>query len=94
MSPFPEQMRKDIGKKRGWKCQYPGCDRTFRNGYFMEVHHRIPSSAGGLNVEDNAEILCIYHHYIRHLALEQSGIGHRSANIVKERWLRKGDKFE
>lgn len=94
MTPFPEAMRKLIGKKRGWKCQYPGCNRAFRDGYYLEVHHRNPTSAGGADTEDNAEILCIYHHYVRHLELEVMGIGHNSTNIVKNRWERKGDKFE
>ena len=84
--PFSQDFRRYLGKKRGWKCEYPGCSRKWVDGFLLEFHHKIPSSAGGTDSEENVEILCLEHHYKRHTQLEHMGIGHKSAEIVMARW--------
>ena len=83
---FQKHQRKLWGKKRGWKCQR--CGRKWSDGYLLEFHHILPTSAGGQDTEDNAELLCIECHYIRHLELEQKGVGHKSSPIVLARLRR------
>lgn len=86
---FPARVRKRIGRQRGWKCEYPGCRRTFDGGWLIECHHILPSHSGGADTEDNAELLCTEHHLRRHVQLARRGLGHpNSVRLVKAR-LRK-----
>jgi len=79
--PFPRQLIKEWGKKRGWVCEK--CGRKWRDGWILEAHHRIPSSLGGQDTEDNCKFLCQGCHFNAHKAIE---IGARvSAQLIKQR---------
>lgn len=78
---FTKEQKKLWGAKRGWKCER--CTRSFRQGNLLEFHHRIPSSLGGPDTEENAVLLCIPCHLNAHKQIE---IGARiSAQLIQER---------
>lgn len=83
---FPRHLRKLWGKLRGWKCE--NCGRRWADGFLLEFHHKLPTSAGGKDTEDNAQLLCIECHYLAHKELEREGVGHKSASIVLARLRR------
>ena len=79
--PFPKALAKEIGRKRGWKCEK--CGREWKHGWLLEVHHVLPKSLGGTDNEDNAMILCLGCHYNAHKDIERSG--RTSADLIKSR---------
>ena len=100
MGNFPKWLRMRVGKKRGWKCEYPGCNRSFKDGFLLEFHHKIATSMGGEDTEENCQILCIYHHLKVHEKMARDGTGHPdSPRLIRARlnatggrtreWLRK-----
>ena len=96
---FPKRMRTRHGKKVGWHCEYPGCDRGFKDSdgnYLVEFHHINPTSNGGKDTYDNIQCLCLYHHAKTHEQLFKAGIGHKnSANIVWSRYRKtKGGRYK
>ena len=81
---FPIAMRKEAGKRRGWKCEI--CGRKFTNGFLMECHHRIATSRGGEDTLENLQILCMFCHYNMHKDMATKGLCHpASASIIKRR---------
>lgn len=79
--PFTREQKKQWGAKRGWKCER--CGRSFRQGWLLEWHHKIPQSLGGKDVEENAILLCIGCHMNAHKAIE---VGARiSAQLIEKR---------
>lgn len=85
---FPEWMRKEIGKERGWvceKCGYRWCD-----GWLMEVHHILPTSMGGRDIKSNALIVCIFCHLKLHEKLGDP----RSPGIIRKRIARTGGRWK
>ena len=87
---FLRSLIKLVGKKRGWKCQR--CGRRFSEGYRLEAHHKIPSSLGGADTEENMEILCLPCHALRHREIEANG--RISAQLIEKRIRTRGEKFE
>ncbi|MHC9537990.1 MAG: HNH endonuclease [Vulcanimicrobiota bacterium] len=57
-----DAMRKKVLKRDGYKCQRPGCGRTF----FLEVHHIEPEGAGGATEENNLCTACAFCHDLVH----------------------------
>ena len=89
---FKNRDRLIYGNRKGWKCEL--CGRKRSDGYRLEFHHRLPKSAGGSDEIENAELLCIECHYLRHLELEAQGIGHNSANTVLARLISIGLRWD
>ena len=83
---FPYKKRKKWGKRLGWRCE--SCGRSYAEGYILEFHHVIPTSAGGDDSWENAQLLCLFCHADAHILLEEQNIGHKSANIVLARLAR------
>jgi len=44
------------------KCERPGCSHT----QFLEVHHKVPRSRGGVNSPDNLVVVCSACHRLLH----------------------------
>ena len=83
---FPEWMRKEAGKARGWACEW--CGKKFSDGFMCECHHAIPEHEGGEDEFENMVILCLWHHYQAHLELDDG-----AANAIKKRYeLTKGGR--
>ena len=81
--PFPRYLTKRWGKQLGWKCEE--CNRLWKDGWLLEAHHILPTSAGGKDTRDNFRLLCLECHFLAHIDLEVKGVGHRSAKIVLAR---------
>jgi len=84
--PFARYLRKSWGAKRKWKCEK--CGVKWSDGWLLEFHHILPTSAGGADTESNAKLLCLYCHAKAHVILETQNVGHRSASIVLARLAR------
>ena len=85
--PFPEPVRKQVGKDRGWVCE--DCKKRWSDGWLMEVHHILPSSLGGSDEPSNARILCVSCHLKAH---ERMGHPH-SPSIIRARLARTGGRW-
>ena len=83
---FSQNQKRKWGKRLGWRCEL--CGRSYNEGYLLEFHHIIPTSAGGNDTWDNAQLLCLFCHADAHILLEERGIGYPSANIVLARLVR------
>uniref|UniRef100_A0A1D9G7G9 Restriction endonuclease n=1 Tax=Moorena producens (strain JHB) TaxID=1454205 RepID=A0A1D9G7G9_MOOP1 len=51
-------------KRQDGKCAH--CGLTFRDGDLIEMHHIIPRSLGGTNLDQNLELLHLHCHDIKH----------------------------
>src|SRR3990167_7350855 len=81
---FSKTQRMKWGKKRGWKCTK--CGRRWTDGWMLEFDHILPSSQGGLDTEENADLVCLGCHAVKHRNLEtQARI---SARLVEQRFKR------
>lgn len=90
---FPKAMRYAIGKDRGWVCQR--CGRRWKDGWLMEVHHKLPTLNGGRDTPENAEILCIFCHAIRHKELVERGLScTQSIRLIEARIERTGGRWK
>jgi hypothetical protein len=90
---FPSWMRKVKGNQSGWECER--CGKRFADGWMIEFHHRLPTSAGGQDTFDNMSCLCQECHYNAHLDLRAKGLDHpSSAGLVKERLNRTGGRTD
>lgn len=88
---FPVWMRREHGKKVGWRCER--CGRRFADGWLIEFHHIKPTSAGGEDTWDNIEALCVEDHYYAHVDLRSKGLDDpRSAGLVYARLQRTGGR--
>ena len=87
---FPRDLVKIWGKRKGWKCEK--CGRRWADGWLLEFHHRIPSSLGGPDTEDNAILLCVGCHYNAHKAIEIGG--RLSAQLIKQRLDKSGGRWK
>ena len=85
---FDLQFRRWLGKKRGWRCER--CGRAFDEGWLLEFHHKIPKSLGGEDTEENAEILCLGCHVIRHKEIEENA--KVSVKLIEMRLKRNGGR--
>jgi 5-methylcytosine-specific restriction endonuclease McrA len=84
VSGFPVGVRKKAGRQRGWVCQK--CGRRFKDGWLIEAHHILPSSAGGPDTLENLILLCTLCHLKAHQELRRRGIDHpRSVGFIKRR---------
>ncbi len=59
---IPPATRRSVLIRDGHRCTTPHCNTT----HFLEVHHRIPRSAGGSNHPDNLTTLCAACHRFAH----------------------------
>jgi len=86
---FPAWMRQIKGNAVHWKCEI--CGKRFADGFLLEFHHLTPTSAGGQDLFNNMQCLCVYCHYKAHLALRLRNIDHpSSASIILARFNRTG----
>lgn len=81
---FSMTQRRLWGKTKKWKCER--CGRKFSEGWLLEFHHRIPSHLKGTDTEENAELLCLGCHAIRHREMETNA--KISAQLIEERLRR------
>lgn len=86
--PFPKEMTKRLGSARGWRCEV--CGKRWQDGYLMEAHHKLPTSLGGKDTEDNFILLCLECHYKAHLAIARTQ--QASVSAVKARLDKTGGK--
>jgi hypothetical protein len=59
---IPPRVRREVLARDKHRCQVPGCGRT----RFLEVHHRVPRSSGGINQPENLVTLCGSCHRLWH----------------------------
>ena len=60
-SAIPPAVRRNVLDRDGHRCTSPGCSNT----QFLDIHHLVPRSKGGLNALENLKTLCSRcHHYI------------------------------
>ncbi|MFO0722435.1 MAG: HNH endonuclease signature motif containing protein [Myxococcota bacterium] len=67
-------LRKAARARDGGRCVVPGCTHM----RFVDIHHLVPTSMGGLNALANLASLCTAHHQRLHegvLAVEPNGSG-------------------
>jgi RNA-directed DNA polymerase len=88
--PFSIADKKAWGKKRGWVCSR--CNKRWSDGWLMEFHHIIPSSLGGTDTEDNAELLCVGCHLTRHMDILHTA--QISANLIRSRLKRTSGRWK
>jgi hypothetical protein len=61
-------------------------NRSLDEGIYIEKHHIIPKSLGGINRKDNLVILTAKEHFICHLLLVRMTEGKRKAKMVYAAW--------
>lgn len=61
-----EQLRTTILERDNYECQE--ADGFCKSP--LQIHHKIPLSRGGNNIEDNLITLCIFHHNMKHPHLQ------------------------
>lgn len=88
--PFLRSDVKKWGKSRGWACER--CGRKWSDGWLIEAHHILPQSQGGLDSEENCELLCLACHAIRHHEIARTA--EISARLVEARILRTGGRWK
>jgi hypothetical protein len=59
---IPPALRRAILARDQGRCRVPGCTHTS----FVDVHHIVPRSEGGLNDPDNLLTICCGHHRATH----------------------------
>ena len=59
---IPPRVRTAVLHRDRHQCQVPDCT----NRLYLDVHHIIPRSQGGLHTEDNLVCLCSSHHRLLH----------------------------
>jgi HNH endonuclease len=62
MADLPEEIKRAVWRRDGYRCQECGVAVAQRNGCKPQTHHRKPKSAGGTNGLDNLITLCITCH--------------------------------
>lgn len=76
---FSASIRKIIGYRDGWECQWEdGCSigrdgkpARFQDGFMVQAaHHDHDASQEWYDEPDNGRILCLAHHYLDELAKE------------------------
>lgn len=77
-------QRIDVLKRDNFECVE--CDRTWEDGYMLEVHHIEPSHMGGTDEQENLETRCRPCHEQAHLDIDDK----HSANLIADRIKRKG----
>lgn len=81
-------QRVQVLKRDKFECQADDCDRTWDDGYMLEVHHIVPSHMGGDDDQSNLTTLCRTDHEEVHRDMGD----HHSADLISERISRKGIK--
>ena len=74
-SAFSRPVRKAIGRRDQWKCQWEDepCNRRFQDGYMVHAaHYDHDKSNPGYDSIEAGRILCVEHHLQDHL---QAGVG-------------------
>ena len=80
---FSAAIRKMIGYRDGWECQWEdGCDlgkdgkpARFQDGFMVDAaHHDHDASQEWYDDPDNGRILCLTHHYLDELAKGNMGV--------------------
>lgn len=59
---IPASIKKEVWLKAEGKCQHPLC----KSKYFLQIHHLVPYSEGGLHTTQNLRLLCHAHHARTH----------------------------
>lgn len=90
---FPKWMRRQYGAMRKWRCEM--CRRKQSDGWAMEMHHILPTHAGGKNEFENAMLLCVKCHYHAHLYLSALDQDHpASAGLILARLRKWGGRYK
>lgn len=63
---FSRPVRKQSGGLTGWKCSTERCKKNFWDGWLIDINHKKPTWEGGSDSIENAEPLCLEHHYRFH----------------------------
>jgi HNH endonuclease len=62
MSELPDELRREIWRRDGYRCQECGIIVAKKNGCKPQTHHRKPKSMGGSDDSGNLTTLCIPDH--------------------------------
>ena len=87
---FSIAHRKIWGKKKHWACER--CGRRWAEGWLLEFDHRLPTSQGGPDTEENAQLLCLGCHAHKHRQLEQQG--RISSQLIEQRLKKTGGRWK
>jgi hypothetical protein len=65
--PIPKSVKNQVIEKQGYRCSYTSPDgRRCEQRRWLDFHHVVPVSHGGLNTPDNLELRCHAHHSLEH----------------------------
>lgn len=88
---FPKWMRRQYGAMKQWTCEM--CNKEYKEGFAMEMHHILPTHAGGADTFENAMLLCVSCHYHAHLYLNARNQDHpASAGLILARLRKYGGR--
>jgi len=77
---FSRPVRKQIGYRDKWQCQWEKCTRSFQKGYMVQAaHYDHDKSDPNYDTVDAGRILCTTHHIQDHIELGDI----RSAKLIK-----------
>ena len=79
-------QRVQVLKRDNFECQADDCNRTWDDGYMLEVHHIVPTHMGGDDDQSNLITLCRTDHEEAHRDMGDD----YSADLVADRIQRKG----
>mgnify|MGYP000066162893 CR=1 FL=1 len=89
MGAFPKSFRMAYGHSVGWKCE--DCGRAWKDGWMLEFHHIIPTSAGGKDTSDNCRLCCRTCHLKAHKRLRARNLDDpRSVGLIERRIAKEG----
>ena len=101
---FSQKIRREIGERDEWQCQYPGCDdgegnpKSFKNGYMVFASHikTHDKKHPDYNNPETGRIQCIEHEIAFHCQLLQEAIkeGNNQQITFNEIALRKLSKVD
>lgn len=67
-SGFSYSTRRKIGSRDKWTCTVPDCNKSFKNGWFVQAAHFDHNRKNGdYDDPDNGRILCVEHHLEEHM---------------------------
>jgi hypothetical protein len=64
--PLTAQTKHQINLRDQGQCTHVDGDKRCENRRWLEMHHRVPVSQGGLNEPNNLTTLCWAHHRMQH----------------------------
>jgi hypothetical protein len=66
---FGRKTRQEIGQRDNWTCTFPGCRRSFKDGWIIHAaHFQHDRNNPGYDDPNMGRMLCVEHHAIEELS--------------------------